>query len=264
MPRIHAARLRGHSHAAGRPLVFLHGLTFDHRMWDPVIDALPPGRRALALDLPGHGHSPKLADHDPDTVSAAVHEAVLAAEIDTPLVVGHSAGALVATVYASEYPCAGVVNVDAPLDSGPFARLLRSLEPRLRGEQFQDAWSLFRASMHADLLPAAMQALLTAGDEASQQLVLSYWRPLLENTPEAAAAWTDGLLACLRADQVPYLALFAGTRDPAEGAFVASRLPHAEVVSWPVEHHFPHLADPVRFAAVVTDFAARRRAAVAR
>ena len=38
--------------------VLLHGLTFDHRMWDPVIGALPAGRRVLALDLPGHGETP--------------------------------------------------------------------------------------------------------------------------------------------------------------------------------------------------------------
>ena len=47
------------------PLVLLHGLTFDRTSWHPVLAelaALDPGRRVLALDLPGHGESrPALA-----------------------------------------------------------------------------------------------------------------------------------------------------------------------------------------------------------
>jgi pimeloyl-ACP methyl ester carboxylesterase len=35
-----AGRQHRHPCASGRSLVLLHGLTFDHRMWDPIIDAL--------------------------------------------------------------------------------------------------------------------------------------------------------------------------------------------------------------------------------
>ena len=43
------------------PLVLLHGLTFDRSMWRPSLaelHSIDPGRRVLALDLPGHGASP--------------------------------------------------------------------------------------------------------------------------------------------------------------------------------------------------------------
>jgi Predicted hydrolases or acyltransferases (alpha/beta hydrolase superfamily) len=43
------------------PLVLLHGLTFDRSLWRPSLAELSridPGRRVLALDLPGHGASP--------------------------------------------------------------------------------------------------------------------------------------------------------------------------------------------------------------
>ena len=36
-----AGRPHGDRAASGRSFVFLHGLTFDHRMWDPVLEALP-------------------------------------------------------------------------------------------------------------------------------------------------------------------------------------------------------------------------------
>src|SRR4051812_30120741 len=48
------------------PLVFLHGLTFDRRMWRPALrelEVLDPGRRAVAFDLPGHGQSPDLGSY---------------------------------------------------------------------------------------------------------------------------------------------------------------------------------------------------------
>ena len=38
------------------PLVLLHGMTFDRTIWRPLVNRLQqadPGRRVLALDLPG-------------------------------------------------------------------------------------------------------------------------------------------------------------------------------------------------------------------
>jgi pimeloyl-ACP methyl ester carboxylesterase len=109
--------------------------------------------------------------------------------------------------------------------------------------------------MHAERLPAAMRELLRAGDDVPQELVLSYWKPLLENSPEDAGGWTEALLNCLRAAGVPYLAIFSEERGPAEAAWLAAQLPDAEIAIWAVVHHFPHLADPARFAALLTAFA---------
>ena len=47
-----AGRPHGDEDAGGRSFVFLHGLTFDHRMWEPVLQALPESHRAIAFDLP--------------------------------------------------------------------------------------------------------------------------------------------------------------------------------------------------------------------
>ena len=41
----------------GIPLVLLHGVGGDHRVWYPLIRSLPDGFRILAPDLPGHGRS---------------------------------------------------------------------------------------------------------------------------------------------------------------------------------------------------------------
>ena len=67
--RAHFAGLSGSlsGTADGRaPLVFLHGLSFDHRIWDPILAGLQrvdANRRVLTLDLPGHGQSPSRLPH---------------------------------------------------------------------------------------------------------------------------------------------------------------------------------------------------------
>jgi pimeloyl-ACP methyl ester carboxylesterase len=37
--------------------VLVHGLTFDRRIWQPIIDRLGDSVTSLAIDLPAHGES---------------------------------------------------------------------------------------------------------------------------------------------------------------------------------------------------------------
>ena len=107
------------------PLVLLHGMTFDRTIWRPLVDRLQqtdPGRRVLALDLPGHGDSPEQERYDLAAVPAQLHEAIREAGLTSPVIVGHSAGALAATVYAARFPVSGVLNVDQPLQLGSLPR----------------------------------------------------------------------------------------------------------------------------------------------
>ncbi|WP_053226371.1 alpha/beta fold hydrolase [Solirubrobacter soli] len=256
-----AAYARGHVGVPGPPLVFLHGLTFDHQMWAPVISALPPRRRALAIDLPGHGASPSLPCHDLEPVVEAVHDTVLEAELEPPVVVGHSLGAAVASLYATRHPVAGVVNVDAPMEVAAAARFMQALEPQLRGTGFGRAWSVFRDSMHVELVAPRLRALLAAGEHVSQELVLSYWRQLLDEEPAELDALAEAMLARICEDGIPYLAIYAATRRTVELEWLQERLPHAEIDCWPIGHHFPQLADPVRFATRLIAFAARETTA---
>ena len=148
-----AGRERGDEYTAAHSFVFLHGLTFDHRMWDSVLDALPPDHRAIAFDLPGHGSSPSLDRHNLAAVVEAIHEAVIEADVERPVLVGHSIGAVLASMYASRHPAAAVVNVDSPVRIEPFVRLVQSLAPQLTADGFDDAWGKFRASMHIERVP---------------------------------------------------------------------------------------------------------------
>ena len=91
----------------------------------------------MAFDLPGHGDSPPRDSYDPADVADVLHDAIgaagLAALVLVLVLVGHSIGAVLATVYAARHPTRAVPNNDQPLLAGPFGELLRSVEPVLRG-----------------------------------------------------------------------------------------------------------------------------------
>jgi pimeloyl-ACP methyl ester carboxylesterase len=243
--------------ASGPGFVFLHGLTFDHRMWDAAVAGLPAGERALAPDLPGHGAAPALASHRVEDVVAFVHDAVVRAGLDAPIVVGHSLGGLLATVYAARHPVSAVVNVDQPLaPPAPFLRGALALEAQLRGPGFDEVWAMFRASMHMERVPRELRPLLGAGEAASQDIVLSYWADVFELGVEAVVALLDEVLEAVRRSGVRYVAVYGDPITPDLRAWVGERLPAAEIAVWPVGNHFPHLAHPERFAGVLRGLAA--------
>ena len=175
------------------PLVLLHGLTFDRSMWRPSLDELQridPGRRVLTLDLPGHGASRGWPSYDVASVARGVFRAVEEAELDSPVVVGHSISGVIATFYAAQYPTRGVINVDQPLQIAPFADLVQSLAGQLRGPGFPGAWQMFAASMHVELLPDAGQELVRSSCRPRQDLVLGYWREVLDRPAASSPTWS--------------------------------------------------------------------------
>src|SRR5690606_2530909 len=89
----------------GVPLVLLHGFPFDHRMWAACAQHLPPGLRAIAVDLPGAGHSD--LDGAPPSIEHAadrVYRTMVAEGEGNAVVVGHSMGGYVALALAERHP----------------------------------------------------------------------------------------------------------------------------------------------------------------
>jgi pimeloyl-ACP methyl ester carboxylesterase len=236
------------------PLVLLHGLTFGRTMWRPALAhlaALDPDRQVLALDLPGHGDSPGWASYDPDVLAEAVHRAVGEAELQPPVLAGHSIAGIIATVYAARYPARGVVNVDQPLQTEPFARLVQSLAGPLRGPGFARVWEQFEASMGIGLLSPAAQDLLASARYVRQDLVTGYWQGVLDRPVEELAGMVAATLAAVREAKVPYLQVSGHELGPEYLEWLNRELPQAEVTVWPGSGHFPHLDRPAEFAGLL-------------
>lgn len=221
------------------PLVLLHGLTYDRRQWGPLIrelDALDPGRRTFALDLPGHGQSPPRASYRGDEVAEVLHRAITAAGLDAPVVVGHSLGGILATIYAARYPTRGVLNVDQPLHLGRFGAIVRDVEPALRGPDWRAVWDRFTAGMGIDGLPAEARTLARDGSAPSAELLLGYWGEILRSPDAQIDAERERELAAIAARGVRYV-LVTSTEPEV-------RPSDAELVVLPGGGHFPHLAHP--------------------
>jgi pimeloyl-ACP methyl ester carboxylesterase len=85
-------------------VVFVHGGMQNAHTWDTVIMAL--GRPAIAVDLPGHGHSAWREDgqYTPPELARDVAAAVEQLAPDAQLVVGMSLGGLTSMVLAARRP----------------------------------------------------------------------------------------------------------------------------------------------------------------
>lgn len=233
------------------PLVLLHGLSFDRTMWRPMLQELrriDPGRRVLALDLPGHGESTGLWCYEGENVGTAVRQAVQAAGLHSPVVVGHSYSGILATVYAARYPTRGVVNVDQPLQVAPFAQFLRSIAEQIRGPGFPAVWEMIAASMHAELLPPSAHHLVQATCRPDQDVLLGYWQNVLDRPVAELTHLIEGELAAVRSIGVPYHIVAGQQPDPSYRHWLTQILPQATITVWPDGGHFPHLAHPEQFA----------------
>lgn len=159
------------------PVLALHGVTSMHPAWMWVAAQLP-GRRIVAPDLRGRGHSNTL----PGPFGMQAHADDLVAMLDDAgieraVVVGHSMGAFVAATLADLHPArvAALVLVDGglPLD----------LPPGVSVEQ----------AMEAVLGPAAKRLSMTFRDHAAYH---EFWR----QHPAFAHDWDDALEAYLDYD----------------------------------------------------------------
>jgi len=102
---------------AGPALVLSHGLTDNGLCWERLAAALAPDFDVIMLDARGHGASARIAAGQTCDPGADLAEALAQLDLPTPIVMGHSVGALATAAYASAFPdrVAMVVLEDPPL-----------------------------------------------------------------------------------------------------------------------------------------------------
>lgn len=91
----------------GRPLVLIHGLASNARIWDLAAPILAENFAVVALDQRGHG----LSDHPDEgydfaTISGDLESFLQMLGISRPVLVGHSWGGNVALEYTAKHPSA--------------------------------------------------------------------------------------------------------------------------------------------------------------
>lgn len=119
--------------------ILVHGIMSDSRSWDGVTgDLVAHGFRVIAVDLAGHGRSPRAERYSPDSWAEDVLETVAPLLADAPdLLMGHSLGGLVASRVAERIAPRAVVYVDPAFDfpkgiRGALFKLAFALMPPLK------------------------------------------------------------------------------------------------------------------------------------
>jgi pimeloyl-ACP methyl ester carboxylesterase len=123
----------------GPPLVLLHPLGADRRVWDPIVAPLSAAHEVIAVDLPGFGQSPPLPATTPTPRALAEAVSALLSDlgVERPHVVGNSLGGWVALELALAGSAERVTAIapaglwSAPLVPKPSLahRLARVLDP---------------------------------------------------------------------------------------------------------------------------------------
>jgi pimeloyl-ACP methyl ester carboxylesterase len=220
----------------GRPLLLIHGITLQARIWAPQFHLLADRYRVLAMDVRGHGQSKAGRDGFGRHISAADVKAVLDHfDLRDAVVVGHSMGGMILMEFAGDFPeelsgrVAGLVFMDtaayqiAPKPVLPLAKALgrrvgtrfeegRRVPQRKMGED-DLSWVFARLAFGARPSARAVDELRRCGAEVPQTTSLPSGIDLLDHDARRALAATS----------TPSLVL-VGSRDLLTPVYAARRI----------------------------------------
>ena len=134
--RIDTGRITLNVYEAGKgPVaIFLHGITSNGAVWEPIIAALQQGMRCLAVDQRGHGLSDKPENgYGAEDYSRDALALIETLDVGPAVIVGHSLGARNSVVAATLRP--DLVRAVIAIDFTPFieTEVLDALEARVNG-----------------------------------------------------------------------------------------------------------------------------------
>ena len=235
--------------AGSVPVIFLHSLAGNHQQWSAQLAHIRLTRRALAVDLRGHGQSP-LPTNDNYTIEAIVEDVqavVTQLGIQTFVLVGHSMGGAVAAAYAGKYPqqVAGLLLVDP---SGDSTQMPKAQVQQYMAAMQSEGYGPFIEGYWNHILTGATEATQTQvmqdlGDTA-QETVTGIFEALFTFNPATAVQQYDG----------PILSVITPLNEiPFALHKLVPNLPHVLMTD---TGHWLHMDKPDAFNKILDDFLA--------
>jgi pimeloyl-ACP methyl ester carboxylesterase len=269
--------------AAGQPIVCLHGLASNARIWELVAEKLAgSGYPLYAPDARGHGLTDKPDEgYQFETITGDLAAFLDACQIERPLLVGHSWGAQVVLSYAARFSVGpraprGIVLVDGGAsqldDQGATWEEIRQrlAPPRLAGMPLAEFMARLR-KWTASWQPSEQAlAIFLANMEVTPEDTI-YPRLTFERHMQIVRAmWefkTYDTYPRLRCPVLMIPAQPGGVASPQEQAYLAAKqrgVEHAQAsiagveVHWMADtiHDIP-LQRPEKLAGLIADFSAR-------
>ncbi len=258
----------------GPPLVLFHGVTRCWRDFNALLPALIERWQIFAVDHRGHGNSSRVPQHYRIADFAADAAAFMDAHISKPaILIGHSLGAMVAAVVASERPdrVRALVMEDPPgttlagnfrqsrfhLQFTNTARLLTTA---------RDVESLTRELANMDVQRPRDGTIVRFSDIRDLNAIRFGAECLLQMDPAVLAPlvqgrWLEGMdwFGSVSKIKCPTLLLQAdptcgGMLNEDEAGRITSLIPHCARVDLPGVSHAIHSTQPDRMLALITNF----------
>ena len=179
----------------GLPVVLVHSLAGNSSHWSRQLQYLRQMRRAVAIELRGHGRSdqPENGDYSIAAIAGDVSAVADALKLERFVLVGHSMGGAVALSYAGQLPerVAGLVLVD-PIGDG------KQIPPAEAGTFLAGFESDYRTNSEAYWRSIAgpdgsvQERLLSDLRNTPQQTVTSILREVMTFDPDPALSRYSG------------------------------------------------------------------------
>jgi len=232
----------------GVPVLFLHSFGGDSSHWASQLDHLRHERRALAIDLRGHGKSATPADQDyrVESMVKDVEAVVDKLAIKRLVIVGHSMGGAVAARYAGANPgrVAGLVLVAAP--------------GKMPAEEAQKVMAAIEANYDATMAQHMDRLLAGAQDNVRTQVLAQVAKvPKAESIAIMRALFANDPLPSIDRYRGPRLIVYTGTGNtPADLQNTRPAIPNRRMAG---TSHWPQLDKPKEFDQMLDEFLARVR-----
>jgi pimeloyl-ACP methyl ester carboxylesterase len=267
---LHGHRVSYRTAGSGPVVILIHGVAGTSEQWANVAPVLAERFTVVAPDLLGHGQSAKpQGDYSLGAYAVSLRDLLIVLGHRRASVVGHSLGGGVAMQFAYEYPVfaerlvvvssGGLGHEVHPLLRAatlPGAELVLPLlvHERVIGAGEAVGQVLARIGLRAGPDIAEMaRGYASLGDAEARTAFLHTVRAVIDYSGQRVSAADRLYLSSM----VPTLIVW-GRRDPlipvAHSEFAHQSMPGSRLEIFEEAGHFPHLDEPVRFAAVLRDF----------
>ena len=227
----------------GLPVVFLHSFAGDTSHWSAQLAHLRKTRRAVAIDLRGHGKSdvPANGDYAVETLAGDVDAVANSLGLTRFVLVGHSMGGSTAIAYAAAHPdkVAGLVLASAagkvPVDQAE--KIMAAMTADF-DKVYGDYWN----KLLVGAKPEVQQKLNEGKSAMKPEAALVIINAIFEFDPVAALKKYPG----------PKLAIVTPQNNtPADLHILVKDLPHKEIAN---TSHWLHMDKPEEFNVILDEF----------